>query len=250
MAPVSVVLIAKNEAHVIGKTIKVIQRFTDDIIVVDSGSTDGTQAIVQNLNARLIETAWVGFGLTKNIGIAAAKYDWILSIDADEIPDEILLKSIAKLQLKNASVVYKINFKTYFGKKLIRFGEWGKDAHVRLFNRTTVKWNDANVHEQLVLSKNVVVKNTEGYIHHYTMKDTAEFTQKMTQYALLNAERYYLQGKKAGWIKRTVSPAFSFLLNYFFKLGFLDGREGFLIAKVNAWYTHLKYARLYELTKS
>lgn len=247
---ISVVLIAKNEAHIIGDTIRSVQSLTDDIIVVDSGSTDGTQQIVSSLNARLIETTWDGFGQNKNKGIDAAKYDWILSIDSDEIPDERLLKTLQTIDLNDVNKVYNIRFKTFLGSKLIRYGEWGKDAHVRLFNRRKVKWNNAKVHEQLVLPLGISISRIEGYIMHYTMKDIADYATKMTKYALLNAERYYHHGKQSGWIKRRLSPKFSFFQNYILKGGFLDGREGYLVARMTAYYTFLKYERLYELQHS
>ena len=122
---ISVVLIAKNEAHIIGDTIKSVLSLTDDIIVVDSGSTDGTQDIVRSLHGRLIETGWDGFGNNKNKGIEAARYDWILSIDSDEMPDEGLLRSLQTIDLTEPNNVYNIRFKTFLGARLIRYGEWG-----------------------------------------------------------------------------------------------------------------------------
>lgn len=247
---ISVVLIAKNEAHIIGDTIKSVLSLTDDIIVVDSGSTDGTQDIVRSLHGRLIETGWDGFGNNKNKGIEAARYDWILSIDSDEMPDEGLLRSLQTIDLTEPNNVYNIRFKTFLGARLIRYGEWGKDAHVRLFNRKKVKWNNAKVHEQLVLPDAIKTITIQGYIMHYTMKDLADYSTKMTKYALLNAERYHHQGKRAGWIKRRFSPKFAFFQNYILRGGFLDGREGYLIARMTAYYTFLKYERLYELCRS
>lgn len=247
---ISVVLIAKNEAHIIGDTIRSVQSLTDDIIVVDSGSADGTQDLVRRLHARLIETGWDGFGMNKNKGIEAARHDWILSIDSDEMPDNVLLKSLETLDLSDANKAYNIRFKTFLGAKIIRYGEWGKDAHIRLFNRKKVRWNNAKVHEQLVLPQDVCIQTIDGYIMHYTMKDLADYATKMTKYALLNAERYYFQGKRAGWIKRRLSSKFAFFQNYIVKCGFLDGREGYLIARMTAYYTFLKYERLYELYHS
>lgn len=247
---VSVVIIAKNEAHVLGETIRSVMNFSNDIIVVDSGSTDGSQQLAASLGATVLTTSWKGFGPTKNEGIEKAKHDWILSIDADEQPDESLLKSIRNITLPDANIVYNIRFKTYLGSKLIRYGEWGNDEHLRLFNKQKIRWNDAEVHEQLLIPAGFQVKTLEGFIHHFTMKDVAEYSTKMTKYALLSAERYFKQGKRSGWLKRNVSPRFSFISNYFFKLGFLDGKEGFLIAKMTMFYTYIKYMRLYEMQKT
>lgn len=250
MNPISVVIIAKNEAEIIAGTIRSVQSVSDDIIVVDSGSTDGTQAIARGVGARVIETTWDGFGQNKNKGIAVAKYDWVLSIDSDEMPDERLVKTLDKTGLLQPGCVYKVDRKSFFGNKMIRHGEWGKDTPVRLFERANIQWNDAKVHEQLQLPPGIKVQLLDGYLLHYTMKDMADYATKMTRYALLNAERYLLEGKRAGWVKRNVSSRFSFIQNYIFKLGFLDGREGYLIAKMTCYYTFLKYARLYELYRA
>lgn len=250
MIPVSVVIITKNEAHIIGETIQAVQDYTDDIIIVDSGSTDGTLQVVQSLGATLIKAKWEGFGPNKNKGIVEAKYNWIFSIDADEQPDSKLMKAVSKIDFSSSEIIYNIKFKTFLGEKLIRHGEWGKDAHIRLFNKTKIRWNAAEVHEQLIIPAGFEVQTLEGYILHYTMKDVAEYATKMTKYALLSAERYYKESKKAGWIKRNVSPRFAFAYNYFFRLGFLDGKEGYLIAKITMFYTYLKYMRLYELYKT
>jgi len=250
MTPISVVIIAKNEAHIIGRTLQSVKELTDDIIVVDSGSTDGTQQICIDNHARIIETSWEGFGPNKNKGINAAKYDWILSIDSDEMPDATLLNSLASINFNDTNTVYNIERKNFLGNKLIRFGEWGNDLHIRLFNRTKASWNNAKVHETLIIPAEISVKKLPGSILHYTMKDLADYATKMTSYALLNAEGNYQKGKKASWIKRTLSPRFSFFANYVLKRGFLDGNEGYWIAKMTAYYTFLKYARLHELNQT
>jgi glycosyltransferase involved in cell wall biosynthesis len=247
----SVVIICRNEAHIIGRTIAAAQQVSDDVVVVDSGSMDGTQAIVARSGASLIETTWEGYGINKNKGVAAAKHNWILSLDADEIIDDVLIKHLQTLTLNDRTIVYNIHFRAFFGDKMIRFGEWANDQHIRLYNRTHVSWNEAAVHEGLVFpaaTKTVTIK--EGYIHHYTSRNIEEFAAKTVNYAGLNAQKYYQQGKKASWIQCRVAPAFSFIKNYLFRLGFLDGEAGFTVAKMNAWYTWLKYVRLRELGRN
>lgn len=247
---ISVVIICRNEAHIIGKTIQAVQQISDDVIVVDSGSRDGTQEIVQSTGARLLETEWNGYGANKNKGVALAKYDWILSIDADEVIDDELIFQLQTIQISNTSVVYNVRFRVFLEDKMIRYGEWSNDQHIRLYNRTYSTWNVAAVHEGLILPKETTVITLKGFIHHFTSRNLEEFTKKTKLYALLNAEKYFQQGKKAGWIKCFVATGFSFIKNYFFRWGFLDGKSGFTVAKMNAWYTWLKYARLKELGKS
>lgn len=247
--PISVVIICRNEAHIIGKTIAAAQQFSDDVVVVDSGSTDGTQQMVTAAGARLLETDWEGYGRNKNKGVAMAKHNWILSIDADEIVDDTLVKQLQTLSLNDTTTVYNIRFRAFLGDKMIRFGEWSNDAHIRLYNRTHTGWNEAQVHEALQLPASTQVLTLKGYIHHYTSRNVEDFALKTVNYAMLNALKYHQQGKKAGWIKCRVAPAFSFFKNFLLRLGFLDGEAGFTVAKMNAWYTWLKYIRLRELNK-
>jgi (heptosyl)LPS beta-1,4-glucosyltransferase len=242
MVPVSVVIITRNEAAILGRTLQPLQFFTDDVIVVDSGSTDGTQYIVRSYNFSLIETTWDGFGPSKNKGIDAAKYDWILSIDADEIPDKALVAALHSINFEEFNAVYNIQFKTYYCNQLIRFGEWGTDAHIRLFNRRIVRWSNTKVHETLQFPIGVEVKPLNGFLHHYTVNSYADHLEKTRRYAKLNAEKYQQQGKKANWLKAVASASFNFLKNYVFKMGFLDGKAGWQIAKLNALYSYLKYA--------
>lgn len=246
---ISVVIICRNEAPIIGKTITAVKGFASDIVVVDSGSTDGTQSIVTSLGARLIETGWEGYGPNKNKGVAAAANDWILSIDADEIVDNELAHTLQNLPLTDASVIYMIRFRAFLGEQMIRYGEWSNDRHIRLYNRKHGGWNEAAVHEGLVFPADTRTVTLKGYIHHYTSRNLEDFAAKTVNYAMLNAQKYHQQGKQAGWLKCRLAPAFSFIKNYLFRLGFLDGEAGYTVARMNAWYTWLKYARLRELNK-
>jgi glycosyltransferase involved in cell wall biosynthesis len=247
MVPVSVVIITKNEAEVIQRSIAMARLVTDDIIIIDNGSTDDTVKIATANGCQVFSESWDGYGANKNKGIAHARYSWILSIDADEIIDNDLITSLHRLDYHNPSAVYNIRFKTYFGHKLIRFGSWGRDHHIRLFNRNTVKWSELPVHETLLFSKKTVKKTLQGYIHHYSVKDRDECREKAIHYASLSAKKYYSCGKRSNFIKLYFSPAFNFLRNYFLYLGFLDGPEGWYIAKNTANNTWLKYHYLYSL---
>jgi len=247
MQSLSVVIVCKNGAKVIGETIKSFSGLTDDVLIYDNGSTDGTKDIAKQSNARLVEGNWDGFGKTKNKANALAKYDWILSLDADEAIDEELKENLLKQTLVDEKKVFEFKFKNFLGSKWLRFGEWGNDKHIRLFNRMTIKWNDANVHESLLLPKDVKIISIPGYVLHKTAADVSEYENKMENYAALNAEKYFKQQKNSGSLKMFFSALFSFLKNYFFKLGFLDGAMGYHCARINARYTFLKYKKLDEL---
>ncbi len=238
---ISVVIITKNEAHIIGNTLQSLEPVIKDVVVVDSGSSDDTVKICRQHNATVIETVWAGYGINKNKGIAAAKHDWILSLDADEAIDEDLKRSLQQLQLQDENEVFNIRFKNFFCNKWIRFGEWGFDTHVRLFNRKKVQWNNVEVHENLVFPPGVKITTLKGHILHYTANNRREYTEKMTGYARMNAKKYFEAGKKATFFKQYLSPVFAFLQHYIFRLGFLDGKEGFIIAKTTSLYTYQKY---------
>jgi len=249
MQRISVVIVCKDEEEEIGRTLQSLQGLTDDIVVLDNGSTDNTKTIVRASGARLIEESWEGFGKTKNKATRFAKYDWILNLDADEAIDEELKNSLLTLDLQNENDVFEIRFKNFFGDTYLRFGEWGGDKHIRLFNRKKVNWNEAVVHERLILPPAIKRKKVKGFVLHRTVKNEVDLAAKMLKYGLLNAEKYAREGKPSSWIMIYFGPAFSFLKYYVFKLGFLDGYAGFICAKLSSYYTHIKYARLLELNR-
>ena len=245
---ISIVIITKNEEHVLDKTLASLQGITDNIIIVDSGSTDDTITIAKKHSENIIHTTWLGYGKTKNKGIENAKYDWIFSVDADEAVDKVLKEELLKLNLaKEDKSVFKVKRKNFIGEKKMNYGEWANDYQIRLFNKKTIQWDDSPVHEQLQIPPGFKVKKLNGALLHYTMKDFKEFLDKIHHYAFLSAQKYFSQSKKALWYKLYLSPSFTFILNYFFKLGFLDGWRGFVSAKFFAYYTFLKYALLKDL---
>ncbi len=233
MIPVSVVIITKNEAEILGDCIAAAKLITDDIVIIDNYSTDTTVNIAVAEGCRIYQRIWDGYGNNKNKGIELAKYDWILSLDADEIADLELALSLHSLKLDDPAMVYDIKFNSYFGKKLIRYGSWGRDHHIRLFNRTKVKWSQANVHETLLLPDQTNMQRLDGAIHHYSVRDRKECNSKALYYARLSAEKYL-----------------SFVKSYLVFGGFLDGKEGLIIAKITYKNKWLKYHYLNRLEKS
>lgn len=245
----SVVIVCRNEAGIIGETLQSLQGLTDDIVVYDNGSTDDTVEKAKAYTEQVHQGSWEGFGKTKRKANALAKYDWILSLDADEAIDAVLKESLLSFKPANDYEVGEIKFKNFFVDKWLRFGEWGNDKHIRLFNRKQVNWDDAAVHEKLLIPAGSSVKKIKGHILHKTVKSIDAYKQKMQQYAMLNAGKYHQAGKKATWVKLYLSPAFTFINYYIFRLGFLDGYAGYVCAKITSWYTSLKYERLRELNR-
>jgi glycosyltransferase involved in cell wall biosynthesis len=246
MVPVSIVIITKNEAGFIADCINIAKLITDDIVLVDNGSTDETLAIARMHGCRVYESSWKGYGANKNKGIILARYNWILSLDADEAPDMELVNALHQLSFNDERVVYDIKFKSYFGEKRVRFGSWGRDHHIRLFNRKFVKWTEPNVHETLILSKQIKKKRLDGYFHHHSVKNVYECNNKAVYYAKLSAEKYFQTGKKSTLINLYLSPIFVFIKTYILLLGFLDGKVGWHISAItfkNRWlkYHYLSY---------
>ena len=202
----SVIIITKNEAHNIGKTLQSLQGLSDDIVIVDSGSTDDTIAICKKFDATIIETTWDGYGANKNKGISAAKHEWVLSLDADESLDQTIKQEILNIRPQDEHTVYKLRFQNFFCEKRIRFGVWASDYHIRLFNRTKVRWNTTEVHETLTFPADVKILLLKGNVLHYTVSSISDYTSKMINYAKLSAEKYHQQGKKAGFLKLYISP--------------------------------------------
>ena len=231
----SIVIVCRNEEGSIERVLKSIAGLTDDVLVYDNGSTDNTIPILHKYGVRVHQGEWLGYGKTKGLAVSLAKYDWVLNIDADEALNEELQNSLRSIALTDNKIAYEIKFKNFLGDKHLRWGEWGNDKHIRLFNRNTINWNEAAVHEELIIPSFVLIKKLPGAVLHRTMNDTAEYSSKMVKYALLNADKYFRLGKKSSWIKRYISPKFSFAKHYIFQAGFLDGWEGLLSARMTAF---------------
>lgn len=247
MLNISVVIVAKNEADIIGRTICSLSGLTDDIVVADTGSQDDTVYIAGSLGARVETLAWEGFGRTKNKALALARYDWVLFLDADESIDDELKFNLRNLAPANPEMVYRLRFKNFIGNRRMAYGEWGSERKIKVFNRNYAQWDNAEIHEKIMVAEGGEVITLDGFVLHSLMKDLKEYAAKMNRYGELMALKYHQQGKKAGWFKLYLYPFFRFLQLYVLKLGWLDGRMGFAAAFFGAYYAFLKYHRLKEL---
>ena len=246
MLSISVVIITKNESINIAPCIIAAKQIANEIIVVDTGSTDNTVELAKRENVRVYEIKWEGYGHARNYASSLAANDWILAIDADERITQELAKSIKMLNNPDNMVIYGFKRESYFLGKKIRFGNFGADKVYRVYHKLNVSWSLAEVHETLVgnnLSKELI----KGHLEHYTIRSLKENENKIINYATLNARKYFTQGKKSTLVKRFLSPLFGFIQPYIFRLGFLDGKEGFIISFSNAKCTYLKYKMLFEM---
>lgn len=253
MIPFTVVIMTKNEASAIADCINACRPFKQPIVVADTGSTDATVAIAKANGAKVLPVNWEGYGKTRNTIAALCNTDWLLVIDADERPTSQLIKNILYVSANSftnyPSKVYGFKRKSFLGNKPIVFGEWGRDKVFRLYNKQYHRWDDALVHENIIADK-TEKEMIKGELLHYTMQNVQQLIHKQQHYAALNADKYFIAGKKAGLLKRFLAPVFNFVQNYFFRVGFLDGKEGFIIAKYNMLYVYWKYKALHSKYKN
>ena len=241
----SAVVITNNAKDTIGLCLDALLHVSDDIIVVDSGSNDGTKEICLSKPVSYIEKTWEGYAANKNFGGLHAKYGYILSMDSDEILSEQLITSIKQeFQKDKLSDAYKLRFLTNYCGKWIRFGSWNPEWHIRIFNKQKIEWQALEVHETLNIQAGQRISSLNGFVWHYSYPTIATHLEKIEKYTTLFAERAFKAGKKSTRVKAFASSLFTFLSSYILKLGFLDGYYGFVIAKNNGFYAFKKHRKL------
>ena len=241
----SVIIVAQNEAHDIRRCLESI-KWADEIIVFDSGSTDGTQAICREYTDKVFETDdWPGDGPQKNRALQQATSEWILSLDADEeIPKE-LAKEIKFAILSNVYAAYTMPRKSFFCEKYIRFGAWANEKILRLFKREKGKFTDVFTHTRVIVDGSIGTLTTPMIHHAYPKLE--EVLIKMNDYSTAGAELRYAQGKKSSLTKALIRAFWAFFRSYFLFGGFLDGRAGFILAVSIAEGTYYRYLKLMYL---
>jgi glycosyltransferase involved in cell wall biosynthesis len=247
---ISAVIITRNEERIIGSCLEAVQQVADEIIIVDSFSTDRTVEISKNFGAKIFIREWPGFGPQKIFGVQMASHNYILALDADEIlTDEAIseIKNLKETGLKGVYELSRLNF--YFGK-FLRYGMESPDYKKRLFDRREVQWNDNQIHEDLVVTDGYPVIRLKGRIKHYSYYSIEHYIEKANYYTTIAANELEKKGKKDYYVKLLVSPGFVFIKSYFLKRGFLDGMHGFITALFNARTNFLKYAKLWELVRN
>jgi len=248
MPQLSVVIITYNEEKNIERLLQSVQGIADDIVVLDSFSTDKTAEICGRYNVNFIQRKWEGYAATKNFANMQAKNDWILSLDADEALSEELKKSIAGIKKQEKIVTASFNRLTNYCGKWIRHCGWYPDVKVRLFDKKITKW-EGLIHEQLVMESNQEILHLKGDCLHYSYYTVEQHYAQTEKFTTLSANDLYAKNKKANYIKIYISPIVKFLQMYFLKLGILDGYYGFMVCKISAYSTYLKYSKLLKLYK-
>ena len=249
MIPLTVIIITKNEGHNIQRTLESIHQLTDDIIIVDSGSSDDTLTIAKQFQTKIIETNWDGFGANKNKGIAKSKYNWIFSLDADEVVDHELLQSLRNKTFFNEEIAFSLKFNVLIGNSILNYGR-GTSKKIRIFNKKKANWSNNLLHEELKFNSAIQIEDLPGRILHYSYRNIDHCIHKTQSYTTLAAEQMFISHRQSSFIKIYLDPIYTFLISYIFRLGFLDGFYGYTYARMNSYYCFLKYVKLFELNKN
>lgn len=251
MKKISATIITLNEEDKIRQCLESLQGVADEIVVVDSLSTDNTKSICEEFGVRFIEQKWLGYSEQKNLANDIASHDWILSIDADEVLSDELKKSILRIkneerETKNEELVYSFNRLNNYCGKWIHHSGFYPDKKIRIWNRKVGKW-EGIVHEVIKFSTKVKEVHLKGDLLHYSYSKPEDFERQVFKFAEMRAQHYFDKGKKNAGLLSVVSPIFFFIKHYLIRLGFLDGKEGFVMCWVSAKATRHKYKTLKKL---
>jgi glycosyltransferase involved in cell wall biosynthesis len=246
--PVSVTIITLNEAANIEACLASVV-WAAEVIVVDSGSTDGTADLARAKGAKVIVKDWPGYSAQKNFAAEQASHNWILSVDADERVTPELAAEIARaLATATGTSGFRIPRVTFHLGRWIRTTDWYPDYQLRLYHRERARWPDRRVHESVAARGEV--RRLQNDLHHYAYRDISHHHATMDRYTTLAAEDMLAAGRRAGVMELALHPPMAFLRNYVLKRGFLDGSAGLIISAMNAYYVFLKFAKLWAKQRS
>lgn len=249
MPKISAIIITYNEESCIGRCLDSIKDIADEIIVVDSYSTDRTEEICKKYNVRFISHEFEGYRDQKNFALKQATYPNILSLDADEALSDKLRESIIAIkdQDKWDYDGYKLNRRNYYCGTWIRFSEWYPDRQLRLFFSDHGEFGKLNLHEKFILSNGSRIGRLEGDLLHWAFMTKEEHTEKMAKYAVIGAKEFHKAGRKASIITPFIHSGWGFFRTYFLRGGFLDGANGLRICSTYAGTVFKKYKMLRSL---
>lgn len=247
MIQISAVIITLNEERNIKRCLESIKDVVDEIVVIDSFSTDKTKEICESYNALFIENKFQGYSAQKNFGIKKAKYQYILSLDADEELSDKLKRSILAVKSNWKYDAYSFNRLSNYCGKWIKFGGWYPDQKVRLWDSKKGNWGGFKVHEELIFNKRVTTKHLKGDLLHYTYYSIDEHVIQTNKYSTILASSYYDNGRSITFLGILIRSIWRFLRDYIIKVGFLSGLSGLIIAVIASTEVFLKYVKLKKL---
>lgn len=250
---ISAVIIAFDEERQIADAISSV-KWADEIIVVDSESTDRTREIAESLGAKVIVNKWPGFAAQKQIGTDAAENDWIFSLDADERVSDKLREEILEIRERSGGPDadgYKIPRLSFYMGRAIRHSGWYPDWQLRFFDRRKGHWKNVRVHESVEMAPNTRITRLNCEIEHFSIENAGHHHRILGErYAPLAARQMHEDGRRSSPFKIAISGPAAFIRAYILKLGFLDGFPGYCIAKFAAQHAFLKYTLLWEMQRS
>ena len=250
MELLSVVIITFNEEKNIGRCIDSVLRVADEILVLDSNSTDNTTEIARQKGATVYQQGFLGYVEQKNKALSLAKHNLVLSLDADEALDKVLQDSILYVKSNFQYKGYIMNrFNNYCGK-FIRHGSWYPDTRMRLVDKSFAQWAGDNPHDTLTFTSPHSKKHLKGNILHYSFSSFEEHAAQNNKFSSISADSLFKRGRKTNLFKIFFNPSWAFARSYLVRMGFLDGFYGFVIAVNIAHLTFLKHSKLYKMQKA
>lgn len=238
----SAVIITFNEARNIGRCLDALVGVADEVVVVDSFSTDETEAICRAKGARFIQHAFEGYGQQKNFAADQAGYDYVLALDADEALSPELADAIRSVKAADwPAAAFTMNRLTNYCGQWIHHSGWYPDRKIRLYDRRQARWTMPAVHEKIALQPGARIAHLNGDLLHYSYYSVSEHWKRARKYAALAAAAGKASGRRPGWLRLVFSPAAKFFRNYVLRAGFLDGKAGFTICRIAALETYWKY---------
>jgi glycosyltransferase involved in cell wall biosynthesis len=242
---VSVTVITRNEAANLAAALDSV-KWADEIVVVDSESTDDTTSVARRFTNRVLVRPWPGYVAQKNFAASQASHDWILSLDADERVSLPLADELQELLASEPAFAgYRVPRVTFHLGRWFRSTDWYPDRQLRLYDRRRARWTGRLVHESV--SADAATGELRGELLHYAYRDLSHHLQTIDRYTTLAARQMHEDGRRAGWLDVFIRPRLAFFRNYVLRGGFRDGMPGLIVSVMNAHYVGLKFAKLWEL---
>lgn len=241
---ISVIVITKNEAHDIRDCLESVRGWVNEIVVFDSGSSDGTQAICRELGAQVSETDWPGFGQQKQRALDAAAGPWILSLDADERISPALRDEIVAAVTQSTVKLHQIPRESNYCGTWIHHSGWSPDYVLRLFQKDAARFSRDLVHERIIPVEGLPIATLSNKLIHYSFRDFSEVLGKIDSYSTYGAIQGAARGKKGGLRKALLHGLWAFIRTYIVQRGYLDGKMGLVLAISNAEGTYYRYLKL------
>jgi glycosyltransferase involved in cell wall biosynthesis len=249
MSKISAVIITMNEEELIEQCLRSLDDVADEVIVVDSFSTDSTEQICSRFNVKFVQHEFNGFMDQKNYAVSLAAHPYILSLDADEALSEELQKSILEVKNNLKFEGYRVNRLSNYCGQWIRHSAWYPDPQLRLFRADRGRWGLFNVHETFIMNHDSRISKLKGDLLHWPCTSEQDLTDKIEKYSEIAAREFYAAGKRAGFFAPYFHRFWRFFQTYLIRLGFLDGRNGYVICRTGAYSSFLKYQKLRNLMK-